>query len=81
MNWYKKSQNTTNPLDGKNNNMARKIVYRLIEPYTHDIYTDTDWSNITRLFKILNEAGINWTITKAEYIITNKECLLEKYGN
>jgi hypothetical protein len=67
MNWYKKAQEKPNPLDGKNNNMARKIVHRLIEPYTHDFYTDNDWSNIQKLFKILNDAGINYTMTDASY--------------
>ena len=79
MNWYKKAQfdnpsepqtekaNRLNPLDGMSNDNARRFVRRIGDPLTKGFFKDEAWENIRKIWDALNQAGIDWTLTGAEY--------------
>lgn len=76
-NWYKKSQSglneisigveKNNPLNGKNNQAARKYVSNIIYPLTKGLFSDQDWSNVRKVWDALDVAGLDWNITDNEY--------------
>jgi len=69
-NILKENDDTTSrasSLDGLKKTKATKIVNGILEPFTHGLFRDDDWSNITRIFKALTENDIPYELTKTFY--------------
>jgi len=55
-----------NPLDGKSNQQAKKIVNKII-PKTPGFYSDESWEGIQPIWKAFDETGLNWAMTGSKY--------------
>lgn len=56
------------PLDGMNKAKAARLVNNLMSPLTKGFFRDEDWSNVNKIWKALTQEGIDFTITKTEYL-------------
>jgi len=57
----------TNPLDGMTKVKAVRTIRNLIYKYTKGIFSDTDWSNVNKIFAELNANNIPYVIKSADY--------------
>ena len=55
-----------NPLDGKSNIQAKRIVNKLI-PQNTGIFSDDHWAGVKQVFDAFNQAGIDWRLMHADY--------------
>jgi hypothetical protein len=56
-----------NALDGMTNVKARKTVYTLLSQYSKGFFHDEYWEPINAMWKALTGAGIDWSLTSADY--------------
>lgn len=56
-----------NPLDGKSNVQARRIVSKIVHEKSLGLFSDSYWEGPKRIFDAMNEDGLNWHITSTEY--------------
>lgn len=57
-----------NPLDGKSNDQARKIVGNIMrKSLTKTFYTDTYWQGINEIFNGLRKSNIDFDIVSNQY--------------
>lgn len=65
--YQKKAAEVSNPLDGKNNQQAKRIVNRMIGSAARGIFRDESWQGVRRVWKALETADIPSYVTSAEY--------------
>ena len=63
----KTSVKTGNPLDGMRKQQAARKVNDILHRHSKGFFTDSDWSGINRIWKDLDDEGIDYTINKSEY--------------
>lgn len=56
-----------NALNGVSNQIARKFVNEVLSRYSKGIFHDQSWEAVRRLWKALQDSGINYTIVDTEY--------------
>jgi len=56
-----------NPLNGKTNEQARRIVRNIVDKPSKGYFSDQYWQGPKGVFEALNAANIDWSITKTEY--------------
>ena len=56
-----------NALNGVSNQVARKFVNEILSRYSKGIFHDQSWEAVRRLWKALQDNGINYTIVDTEY--------------
>lgn len=56
-----------NPLDGLNNNAARKKIYQILTGVADGIFRDDSWEGVKKIWKTLDENKIHWTLVDSEY--------------
>jgi len=55
-------------LNGMNNREARKFVNKLLDRHTRGLFSDQYWTPVTKTFKELGSHGVEYSITKREYL-------------
>ena len=66
MNWYKKSQYES-ALNGKSKQSARNFIYKVVGDMTKGFFRDEDWSNVSAIWKRLDEYHIENNLVSTEY--------------
>ena len=56
-----------NPLDGKSNLQARRVVNNIISPLTTGIFSDQSWEAVRKIWDALDQANIHWQMTDNKY--------------
>ena len=59
-----------NPLNGKSNSQARKIVNKII-PDVKGIFSDNSWEAIGRIWDAFDISSLDWAIVDTEYLHDN----------
>lgn len=59
------TQITPNPLDGKSKKSAKNYLYKLVEPYTKGIYSDSYWQPIQAIWKSFTDNNLEWEMTRS----------------
>jgi len=54
---------TNNPLDGRSRESAKRFLYRIVDPYTKNIYSDLYWKPIQEIWKAFSTNGLDWEMT------------------
>jgi hypothetical protein len=60
-------ENAPNPLDGLSNDAVRKKINRILHGVATGIFSDEYWEGVKIVWKTLDENGIPWTLTSADY--------------
>ena len=55
-----------NPLNGKSNQQARRIVNKII-PNTPGFFSDQSWEAVNRIWQAFEEANLDWAIVDSQY--------------
>ena len=63
-----------NPMNGLSKRKVVSAINKLLYPFTRGIYRDQDWRNVRRLWKAMNDAGLDWEMTDSKYI-KNREVI------
>jgi len=66
MNWYKESQ-YKGVINGKSKQSARNYIYRIVGDLTKGFFRDEDWSNVSAIWKRLDEHHIENNLVHTEY--------------
>ena len=56
-----------NTLDGISNQAAKRYVNRILSEHTKGFFHDQSWEGVHRVWKALDDNGIDWTMTGNEY--------------
>jgi len=54
-------------LDGMSKQTAKRHVNKLLARYTKGFFKDEDWRHVNLIWKAMDAAQINWTMTDAKY--------------
>lgn len=57
-----------NPMDGLKKRNVSKAINKMLYPLTKGIFRDEDWRNVRRIWKALDDAGLDWHMTDNEYL-------------
>jgi hypothetical protein len=60
-------ENPSNPLNGKSNEQARKILRNIVTEPSRGLFSDEYWLGPNNIFKALSASDIDWTLESAEY--------------
>lgn len=61
------SPTSMNPLDGQSNNVAASRVNKILHSMSQGMFSDNSWEAISKIFKALQEAGLDVTVESAKY--------------
>jgi hypothetical protein len=56
-----------NTLNGISNQAAKRYVNRILSEHTKGFFHDQSWEGVHRVWKALDDNGIDWTMTGNEY--------------
>jgi len=56
-----------NTLNGISNQAAKRYVNRILSEHTKGFFHDQSWEGVSRVWKALDDNGIDWTMTGNEY--------------
>lgn len=56
-----------NALNGLKNAQARKFVSKIIFPYTRGFWKDDSWRGVHDIWKVLDDAGVDWHLVDSFY--------------
>lgn len=57
----------SNPLDGKSNEQARKIVRNIVDAPSKGLFKDEYWEGPKKIFDAMSSAGLDWHLTDNYY--------------
>ena len=67
--WLKENDGVTptNPIEGQSNIVAASRVNKILSAMSQGMFSDNSWEAINKIFKKLQEAGLEVTVTSAKY--------------
>lgn len=76
------TENVANPLNGKTNDQARKIVRNVVDKPSKGLFKDDNWEGPRAILMALRSAGIDFTANGGEYKVSPamKELWMGKQG-
>ena len=61
------------PLNGKSKQSAKNYLYKLVEPYTKNIYSDIYWQPIHAIWKSFTDNNIDWEMTRSSQYFKDEQ--------